>query len=415
MRRILWRDVQAIACNPVNSRYRTRMNSFDFTQTPDRSHTGSLKWQKYAGQDILPMWVADMDFLSAPDVRDALRSRVDHGVFGYTVPYQEAQQAVIDYLQREHQTPVEKDMICWLPGLVQGLNLVCRAAGEAGDAVLVNTPVYPPFLSAPIFSDRKRITSELVQMDDGRFTFDREGMEAAVTPETKLFILCNPHNPVGRVFDREELLWLLDFCEKHDLWICSDEIHCDLILDEDAPHVPFLSLGERAARRSIVFMSPSKTYNLPGLACAYAVIPNPEIRRAFQKVCRGIITEVNCFGYTGLIAAYSKGEPWRQELLGVLKENLRRIEQTLSEKLPRVQMPNIEATYLAWLDFRAYSLESPVHFFEQNGIGLSNGVDFGAPKGFLRLNFGCSTERLQEGLDLICTALDRRGSDLQGS
>jgi cystathionine beta-lyase len=382
------------------------MQITNFSLTPDRNQTGSLKWQKYAGTDVLPMWVADMDFLSAPEVLTSLRERVDHGVFGYTVPYEEAQTAVLDYLKREHATTAQADQLCWLPGLVQGLNLVCRAAGNPGDAVLVNTPVYPPFLSAPIFSDRKRITSELIELEDGRYTFDREGMESAVTPETKLFILCNPHNPIGRVFDREEMEWLLDFCEKHDLWICSDEIHCDLILAETVKHTPILSLGERAAKRSIVFMSPSKTYNLPGLACAYAVIPNPEIRKAFQKACRGIITEVNCFGYVGLIAAYTHGEPWRQQLLPVLRENLRLIETTLAEKLPKVKMPKMEATYLAWLDFRAYDLENPVAFFEGKGIGLSNGMDFGAPKGFLRFNFGCSTERVQQGLDLICDALD---------
>lgn len=382
------------------------MQTTNFSLTPDRNQTGSLKWQKYAKTDVLPMWVADMDFLSAPEVLTSLRERVDHGVFGYTIPYEEAQTAVLDYLKREHATTAQADQLCWLPGLVQGLNLVCRAAGNPGDAVLVNTPVYPPFLSAPIFSDRKRITSELIELEDGRYTFDREGMESAVTPETKLFILCNPHNPIGRVFDREEMEWLLDFCEKHDLWICSDEIHCDLILDETVKHTPILSLGERAAKRSIVFMSPSKTYNLPGLACAYAVIPNPEIRKAFQKACRGIITEVNCFGYVGLIAAYTHGESWRQQLLPVLRENLRLIETTLAEKLPKVKMPKMEATYLAWLDFRAYDLENPVAFFEGKGIGLSNGMDFGAPKGFLRFNFGCSTERVQQGLDLICDALD---------
>lgn len=376
-----------------------------FSQTPDRSHTGSLKWQKYQDRDILPMWVADMDFLSAPEILQALHHRVDHGVFGYTAPFTAAESAVMDYLRRAHGCVVEKEMLCWLPGLVQGLNLVCRAVGKSGDAVLVNTPVYPPFLSAPVFSDRRRITSELIQMPDGRYTFDREGMEAAVTPETRLFILCNPHNPVGRVFDREELEWLLNFCEKHDLWICSDEIHCDLILDESATHTPILSMGERAARRSIVFLSPSKTYNLPGLACAYAVIPNPEIRAAFQKVCRGIITEVNCFGYAGLIAAYTHGEAWRQQLLQVLRQNLQMIESTLAENLPRVRMPRLEATYLAWLDFRDYGLDNPVQFFEQHGIGLSNGMDFGAPKGFLRFNFGCSPERVRQGLDLICKAL----------
>ncbi|MDA3873607.1 MAG: PatB family C-S lyase [Kiritimatiellae bacterium] len=381
------------------------MKTTDFTSIPDRTNTGSLKWQKYADTDILPMWVADMDFTSSPEIMQALSARVEHGVFGYTVPYAEATRTATGYLRRMHGLDIEDEMLVWLPGLVQGLNLVCRACGGSGDGVMVNTPVYPPFLSAPIFSDRKRITVELVEKSEGRYTFDREAMQAAVTPDTKLFILCNPHNPVGRVFDREELNWLLDFCEEHDLWICSDEIHCDLILDEQVRHVPFLSLGERAAKRTIVFLSASKTYNLPGLACAYAVIPNPDIRKAFQKVCRGIVTEVNCFGYVGMSAAYTHGEAWRQEMLTVLRQNLALLERTLKEKLPRVKMPKIEATYLAWLDFRDYGLENPAAFFESHGVGLSNGTDFGAPSGFLRLNFGCPTSVLEEGLDRICTAM----------
>lgn len=383
------------------------MSDYNFTESPDRGHTGSLKWRKYQGRDILPLWVADMDFLSAPEILDALRRRVDHGVFGYTVPYDEAVEAVRNYLDQRHGTVAGGGELVWLPGLVQGLNLVCRAAGVEGDAVMVNTPVYPPFLSAPVFSGRKRITVDLAERD-GRYTFDRAAMQQAVTPETRLFILCNPHNPVGRAFDREELEWLLEFCEQHDLWICSDEIHCDLLL-EDVEHVPFLSLGDRAAQRCVTFLSPSKTYNLPGLACAYAVIPNPDIRRAFQNVCRGLITEINCFGYEGLIAAYTHGEPWRRALLPKLRENRNLIASTLAERHPKVKMPRMEATYLAWLDVRAYAIERPSAFFESHGVGLSNGIDFGAPSGFVRLNFGCPTERLAEGLGRFCRALDERG------
>jgi cystathionine beta-lyase len=322
------------------------------------------------------------------------------------VPHKAPVEAVKAYLSDRHGLTMEEDWLVWLPGLVQGLNLVCRSAGMSGDGVMVNTPVYPPFLSAPVFSDRTRITSELVEVD-GRYTFDREGMEDAVTADTRLFILCNPHNPVGRVFNREELEWLLDFCERHDLWICSDEIHCDLLLRDDVEHVPMLSFGERAAKRTITFMSPSKTYNLPGLACAYAVIPNPEIRNAFQKVCRGIITEVNCFGYAGLVSAYTHGEPWRQEMLAVLKQNLKTVETFLAERLPNVKMPVMEATYLAWLDLRAYGLDKPVSHIESFGLGLSNGVDFGAPAGFVRLNFGCPPSVLEEGLKRLERALNQ--------
>lgn len=377
---------------------------YDFESSINREGTGSLKTDKYAGKDILPMWVADMDFYSAPEIREALHHRVDHGVFGYTVPHEAPEAAVLGYLKERHSIESTAEELVWLPGLVQGLNLVCRAAGRSGDAVMVNSPVYPPFLSAPMYSDRTRIAVGLREME-GSYTFDREAMEAAVTLETKLFILCNPHNPVGCAFSREDLKWLLEFCEVHDLWICSDEIHCDLMLS-DAEHVPMLSFGERAAARTITFLSASKTYNLPGLACAYAVIPNPQIRRAFQKVCRGLITEVNCFGYAGLVAAYTYGEPWRRELVQVLKKNYDLLVDTLADRHPRVKIPKMDATYLAWLDLRAYGLSSPHAHVESFGLGLSNGVDFGAPSGFLRFNFGSPTTRVEEGIDRLCRALD---------
>lgn len=377
---------------------------YDFETSLQRENTGSLKWQKYAGTDILPLWVADMDFMSAPEILDALHDRVSHGVYGYTVPHEAPEQAVLTYLKSRHNISSSAEELVWLPGLVQGLNLVCRAAGQSGDGVMVHTPVYPPFLSAPVYSDRTRITSELIEVD-GKYTFDRAGMEASVTPGTKLLILCNPHNPVGRCFPKGDLEWLLDFCEAHDLWICSDEIHCDLLLG-DAEHVPLLAFGERAAQRTITFLSPSKTYNLPGLACAYAVIPNPEIRKAFQKVCRGLITEVNCFGYAGLVAAYTYGEPWRQELVQVLKENYDLVVSTLGDRHPEVKIPSMDATYLAWLDLRAYGMEKPSSYMESKGIGLSNGIDFGAPSGFLRLNFGCPRSILEDGLGRLCDALD---------
>jgi len=377
---------------------------YDFETTINRENTGSLKIDKYAGKDVLPMWVADMDFVSAPEIVEALQQRVEHGVFGYTVPHEAPEQAVLDYLKDRHGIESTTEELVWLPGLVQGLNLVCRAAGSSRDGVMVNTPVYPPFLSAPVLADRTRITVDLIEKEEG-YTFDREAMEQAVTPDTKLFILCNPHNPVGRAFPREDLEWLLDFCEEHDLWICSDEIHCDLLF-EGVEHVPMLSFGERAAKRTITFMSASKTYNLPGLACAYAVIPNPEIRRAFQKVCRGLITEVNCFGYAGLVAAYRHGEPWRQELNQVLKTNYDLLVKTLHERHPKVRIPRMDGTYLAWLDLRDYNLSQPLAHIESYGLGLSNGVDFGAPAGFLRLNFGCPTSVLKEGLDRLCNALD---------
>lgn len=375
---------------------------FDFDTAPDRHGTGSLKWDRYAGRDIVPLWVADMDFRSPPAVVEALRARVEHGVFGYTVPYEEVVHETLAYLRRVHRLDARPEWLVWLPGLVPALNVCCRAFGEPGGGVLTFTPVYPPFLSAPAFSDRRRIAVPLAAEGD-RWAIDWEALERAVTPDAKLFLLCHPHNPVGRVWRRDELERLVAFCEAHDLVLCSDEIHCDLILD-DLPHVPTLALGARAAQRTITLLSPSKTYNLPGLACAYAVIPDDGLRTAFKRAARGVITEVNAFGYAGCAAAYRHGEPWRRELLQVLRGNRDLVYRAAAERLPRIRLRPMEATYLAWMDVRDLGLDAPAKFFEDAGVGLSNGHDFGTP-GFLRLNFGCPRTRLQEALDRMARAL----------
>jgi cystathionine beta-lyase len=375
----------------------------NFDELVDRRETGSLKWDKYRERDVIPLWVADMDFHSPPEVTAAIRARAEHGVFGYTAPYPEVTNAVLDYLRKRHGLDAHADWIVWLPGLVQGKNLTCRAAGNPGDAVMTCTPVYPPFLTAPIFSDRKRIAVPL-RLDGGVWNFDFDAMEKAITPETKLFTLCSPHNPVGRVWRRNELERLLDFCERHHLVLCSDEIHCDLILD-DVPFVPTLSLGERAAKRTITLLSPSKTYNLPGLACAYAVIPDEELRANFKRICRGLVTEINLFGYAGCAAAYKSGELWRRDLIAYLRGNRDLVYEFFAAHLPQLKIVPMEATYLAWFDARPLGLENPHKFFEEHGVGFSNGIDFGAP-GFLRLNFGCRRALLQQGLERMLAAVE---------
>ncbi len=376
--------------------------NFDFDTPVDRRGTGSLKWDKYAGRDVLPLWVADMDFRSPPAVMEALEARVRHGVFGYTVPYAEVTAAVLDYLRGCHGLDVRPEWLVWLPGLVQGLNLCCRAIGASGEGVLTCTPVYPPFLSAPGFSDRRRLAVPLAR-DGDRWDFDWPALERAAAESARLFILCSPHNPVGRVWTRAELERLVDFCAARDLVLCSDEIHCDLILD-DQPHVSTLALGAAAAARTIALFSPSKTYNLPGLSCAYAVIPDDGLRERFRRVARGLVTEINAFGYAGCAAAYRHGEPWRQALLAYLRDNRDLVYRELAPLAPRIRLAPMAATYLAWLDVRALGVADPVRFFEEAGVGLSNGVDFGAP-GFVRLNFGCPRATLAEGLRRIRRAL----------
>lgn len=376
------------------------MNPFD--QIVNRHGTGSLKWDRYRDRDVIPLWVADMDFHSAPEITAAIRARADHGVFGYTIPYPEVTEAVLGYLRDRHGLDARAEWIVWLPGLVQGKNLVIRSVGQPGDAVITSTPVYPPFLSAPVFSDRKLIAVPLA-CDGKKWSLDFEAMEKAITPETRLLTLCSPHNPVGRVWRREELEQLLTFCERHNLVLCSDEIHCDLILD-DVPFVPTLALGERAAKRTIVLHSPSKTYNLPGLACAYAVIPDATLRANFKRVLRGLVTEINAFGYAGCNAAYRHGEPWRKELITYLRANRDLVYEFFAAHLPALKIVPMEATYLAWFDARPLGLENPHKFFEDHGVGLSNGVDFGAP-GFLRINIGTRRALLREGLERMKKAV----------
>lgn len=377
--------------------------NYDFETRPDRSGTGSLKWERYAGRDILPMWVADMDFLSPPEVIDALQRRAGHGVFGYTVPPQTTVEAAIAYLRKHHGAEVAAEQIVWFPGLVPALNVACRAFVKPGEEVLTCTPVYPPFLSAPDFAGvglRKADLAENRRVWD----IDFDALERAVTPATRMFMLCNPHNPVGRVFPEATVVRLADFCRRHDLVLVSDEIHCDLVLD-DVRHTSGLKFAGPGGPRTLAMFAPSKTFNLAGLACAFVVVPDADTRRAFQRAARGIITEINAFGYAGCEAALRHGWPWRDGLLGVLRDNRDRLESFVASSLPGLRVWHSESTYLAWIDARGLGVPYAAKFFEEHGVGLSDGVPFGAPPGFLRLNFGCPRPQLDEALARMARAV----------
>ena len=366
------------------------MSSFD---TPiDRRGSDSFKWGKYAGRDILPLWVADMDFAAPPAVLDALHRRIEHGVFGYGGPWPSLTESVLAHLQGEYGWSIEPEWLVWLPGLVTGLNVACRAVdGE----VLTATPIYPPFLSAPHFSGRKLNRVDLA-LDENRWHWDMAAVQQATTAATRLFLFCHPHNPVGRCWSRDELLALADYAERNDLVVCSDEIHCGLILDADKRHIPFASLSPAAAQRSITLLAPSKTFNIPGLGCAFAVIPNPALRRRFEQAMHGIVPHVNVLGLAACEAAFRHGGDWHRELIAYLRGNRDRVAATMAS-LPGVRMAPVEATYLAWIDVRDLRLAKPAAHFEAHGIGLSDGADFGAP-GWLRLNFGCPRATLDEAL-----------------
>lgn len=384
-----------------------KTSTFDFQTTIDRQGTGSLKWNRFP-TEVLPLWVADMDFHAAPEITQALQERVNHGVFGYTIPYESVIQSVIDYLQRKHSYPVQKNWISWLPGLVPALNVTCRAFGSSGDEVLTCTPVYPPFLSSPINQDRKLVTSPL-KLEGDRWTFDFEDLEAKVTDRTRLFLLCNPHNPAGRAFTENEVRQLAEFCVRHDLIICSDEIHCDLLFS-GSQHVVTSTLSQEIADRTITLMSPSKTYNLPGLACAYAIISNSRLRAEFKRAATGFITEVNAFGYAGCQAAYNLGEPWRQSLMETLEGNRDYLFEFLTNEIPQIQKWPMEATYLAWLNIEnirsEFGIEDVIGHFTQAGVGLSSGSDFGDDR-FVRLNFGCPRSTLEKAFERMARSLKK--------
>ncbi|MFP6881145.1 MAG: PatB family C-S lyase [Roseibacillus sp.] len=375
----------------------------DFDTAHIRRGTGSLKWDKRP--DLQPFWVADMDFKSPPAVADALLRRVEHGIFGYPVPHAGLEEAILAYLERRHHTAVPPAQIVHLGGLVPALSLAGRAFAESGDALMTCTPVYPPFLGIHRDGALELITVPHV-LDGDRWIFDWQAMEDAVTPRTRLFVLSNPQNPLGRVFSEAEVVQLGEFCARHDLILISDEIHCDLIYDDDAtPFFSALRLPVDLAARSVVLLSPSKTYNIAGLGYAYAVIPDQAHRRRFTQARGHTLAEINCLAYYAAEAAYQHGEPWRRDLIAYLRGNRDLLTSFVRDELKTVIIPDMEATYLAWLDFRPRGIDEPASLLEKKaGVFLSEGRFFGEP-GHARLNFGCSRSLLREALDAIASAL----------
>lgn len=382
-----------------------------FDITIDRRNSDSAKWNFY-DEEILPLWVADMDFASPQAIIDALHQRIDHGVFGYALDSTRLSEVVCARMERLYGWHVTPEQVMFLPGLVCGLNVVARASGERGSGILVNTPVYPPFLSAPGNHEREVQEAQLAVTHrhdtQGRsylhYEVDFDALDAAVQPNTRLFMFCNPHNPVGRAYTMAELEQLAEFCLRHDLTICSDEIHCDLLMS-DNKHIPIAALNPQIAERSITLMAPSKTYNMPGLGCSMAIVPNSELRQALGQAANGIVPHVNLLGYVAATAAYEQCDGWLTELRAYLTHNRDMVFDFFKENFPEVEMTLPEATYLSWLDFRAYGIDDPAAFFRDHAkIALASGDGFHG-KGFARLNFGTTREILKQALEQMAVAL----------
>lgn len=380
------------------------MSDFDFDRLIDRSQSSCEKWLKYAGTDILPMWVADTDFISPPAVIEALKARIQHGIFGYTDTPESLNHVFIERMERMYNWSLAADQLVWLPGLVCGLNLATRTCCALNESVITATPIYPPFMSAPRLSERGLIRIPMTEAHP-RSLIDFEALEASITADTRLLLFCNPHNPGGAVYSRSELEQLANIVIKHDLLICSDEIHCDLILEPELYHTPIASLNAEIAKRTITLMAPSKTWNIAGLGCSIAIIEDPKLRARFAKVRRGIVPSVNLLGFTAAEAAYREGDKWNTEQLKYLKANRDYLVEAINA-IPGLSMTANQATYLAWIDASDTQLENPQRFFEDAGVGLSDGRDFGAPS-FVRLNFGCPRSRLEEAVRRMRVGIDK--------
>jgi cystathionine beta-lyase len=384
------------------------MTAFDFDRIPARRDSDSNKWRKFP-PDVLPLWVADMDFASPPAVVDALRARVEHGFFGYLTEQPELRDVVAERLAKRFGWRIEPEAVVPVPGVNSGVNLAVRALTRPGEGLLVQTPVYPPLLRAAGNHGVTRHGHLLTREPDGRYVVDTASFAAAVRPETRAFLLCNPHNPVGRLFERRELEAMASVCLQRDLWIIADEIHSDLVFD-GRQHVPVATLAPEVEQRTITFLAPSKTFNLPGLKCAVAVVPSATLRERLTAAASDLVPKINVLGHTAAVAAYREGDEWLQALLRYLEDNRDFLAREVARRLPGVRMGRPDATYLAWLDCRETGLADPYTFFlEEARVALNDGRLFGpGGEGFARLNFGCPRALLADGLARMAAALERR-------
>jgi cystathionine beta-lyase len=348
-----------------------------------------------------------MDFACPESVLQALRNRIDHGVFGYGAAPSELIDIFVERLARLYRWSVCPRHVLLLPGVVPALHMACRAFAQPGEAVCVQTPVYPPIRSLPVRCERQCREVILARAVDGRSCVDWDDFERAIANGVRVFILCNPQNPTGRVFSRLELERFATACNRHGVVIVSDEIHCDIVLG-GREHVPIASLDPEVARRTVTLMSPSKTFNLSGLQCAFAVIQDPELRRQFQASCQGLVPHPNVVGVVAATAAFREGQEWLDALRAYLQANCDAVCRIVGERMPGVTLSRPEGTYLAWLDCRgSVARPNPYGFFlERARVALSDGEAFGGDgTGFVRLNFGCTRATLEDALDRMSGAL----------
>ena len=407
--------------------------NYNFDAEVSRRDTNSVKWEFMKGDEdrpqlqhthrffgknrTLPMWVADMDFISPRSVVDALTARAQHGIYGYTAPTQDFYQSVVRWMQRRHDWEIAPEWICITPGVVPALNMLVRAFVSPGDRVLIQPPVYRPFYRA-IENNNAELALNPLVYEDGRYRMDIEDLEAKCRdPKVKMAILCNPHNPVGRVWTREEIAQFGEICIDHGVLVVSDEIHGDLIYKGNI-FTPFANANDSFSQNSIICTSPSKTFNLAGLQTSCVVIPNEDLRSSFNKVLQSNgLSGISAFGVVAVQAAYDHGEEWLVQVLEYIEDNLKYLEQYIAEHIPQLTVVRPEGTYVVWLDCHRLRLgkwELKQFMLEEAKVYFEEGFIFGPEgEGFERINIACPRSILVEALDRIRQTVGKLSSSAQ--
>ncbi len=377
--------------------------TFDFDTPIDRRNTHASKWEKFA-RDVLPFWVADMDFAAPACVLDALRERLDHPILGYTQNPPSLTAAFQGWLTHHFDWQVEDEWVVWLPGVVPGLNLAAQVLAPH-EALLIPVPVYHPFLHLAAHAGTTEITVPLARERVGHkdcWTFDFDALQAAVTPATRMLLICNPQNPTARCYSGSELSALAEFVTRNDLLLVSDEIHCNIVLDPALTHVPIAKQHPALAARTITLYSATKVYNIPGVSCAAAVIPDTALRTRFLDARKGLVPNAGPLGFAASEAAFNDRGPWMNDLVAYLRGNLELVREAVGQR-----MGVHDATYLAWIDVEDLALDDTESYFARHGIGISPGAQFGDER-FIRFNFGTARSTLRTGLERLTAALEAR-------
>ncbi len=390
------------------------MVKYNFDKVIDRTDYHSVKWDElentFGAKDVLPMWVADMEFRSSEPVIDAIENAVQHGIYGYTSRPSSYYQAIIDWMEKRHNWKVKKDWLAYSPGVVPALSFIIRAFTQPGDKVIIQPPVYYPFFKV-IENNGCHIINNPLKLENERYVMDFEDLERKIDDSrVKILILCSPHNPVGRVWQKEELIRIGEICLKNGVIVISDEIHAD-ILFEGYKHTPFASISQEFTQNSITCTAPSKTFNLAGLQTSTIIIPNKKYYKIYDNILNSLaLNENNVFGLVALEAAYRYGEEWLAQLLSYLNENLRFLMKYFEERIPKIKVIKPEGTYLVWLDCRQLGFNTKDlndFMIKKARVALDDGYWFGVEgEGFMRINIACPRSFLEEGLKRIERAVN---------